>query len=149
MVVLAFNTVLGALTVAAPADMTVAFRLTSAAIVCLIFIPLLLIYWSAGWIVDFMTPKAEEALPETKIGIDDVQAIAFSAVGAFILFIAVRETIGLLSILPRLSVADEAYIVQNALRAAAAWVVGLYLLIGAPQVRRWIGSMRRAGRSVE
>lgn len=149
MVVLAFNTLLGAATVLATPDFTAETRLSSVAIVCLILIPLFLVYWSSGWIVDFLTPKSDEALPETKIKVDDVQAIAFSAVGAFILYIAVRETVTLLSVLPRLAGNDEAYIVQNALRAGVAWVVGLYLLVGAPQIRRWIGNMRRAGAGVE
>jgi len=114
----------------------------------LVFIPLLLIYWSAEAIVDHMTPKSNEILVETPLKSDDLQAIVFSATGAYVLVTAIRETIYLMVFLfqtqPRALVVPIPIPAHLYLTPIANWLFGLYLLIGAPTLRRWLGNIRRA-----
>ena len=148
MLVLGFRALLGVISVAGTSDFTLSSRSTAIAAICMFCIPLLLIFWFAGWIVDVMTPKADELRPETGIKLDDLQAIAFSAVGAYILYLGVRETISVLAIFARvrpfnIDNLDLSYF----LNPLVTWLVGLYLLIGAPGLRQVLGRIRRAGPS--
>jgi hypothetical protein len=120
------------------------------AITALIFIPLILTYWFAEAAVDAMTPKSNEVLAEPSVRFGDLQSIAFSTVGAYILFTAIRETIYLILFFWQSQVAvglqapPEIYI-----NPIVSWLIGLYLLVGAPQLRRWLTSLRRAAPNIE
>jgi hypothetical protein len=150
MLVFGLYTLLVAVSVASTSDFTVVSRLAAIAAIGSVFVPLLLIYWFAGWIVDAMTPKGDDVRPETSIKLDDLQAIAFSAVGAYVLYLAVRDTIGLLTVMGRVRPFDLGNVgLSYFLNPLVAWLMGLYLLIGAPGIRRWVGNLRRAGPSSE
>ena len=116
------------------------------AMAALFFVPLMLVFWFAEACIDLMTPKSNEILANTPVKSDDLQAIAFSAVGAFILYSAVRQTIYLIVFLWQnqtsgvsLPIPPDFY--SNPI---ISWLIGGYLLVGAPAIRRWIGQIRRA-----
>jgi hypothetical protein len=117
----------------------------------LALIPLLLVYWLAETIVDLMTPKSNETFAEPSVRLDDLQAIAFSAVGIYILYNAVRQTIALVGSLwiSTSSVSQITLPLDLTVGPVASWLIGLYLLIGAPQLRRWLAHLRRANQSIE
>jgi hypothetical protein len=121
------------------------------AVASLGLIPLLLIYWFAESIVDFMTPKSNETFAEPALRFGDLQAIAFSMVGVYILYNAIRETITLVVYLwaSKDSLAPITIPPDIYLAPIASWLIGLYLLVGAPQLRRWLVSLRRANPGVE
>lgn len=114
----------------------------------LLFIPLMLIYWLAEAIVDHMTPKSNETFAETPLKFDDLQAIVFSATGAYVLVTAMRETIYLMDFLfqtqPRALEIPIPIPAHLYLTPIANWLFGFYLLIGAPVLRRWLANIRRA-----
>src|SRR5262249_46510354 len=113
-----------------------------------IFVLLVILYIFAGRIVDLMTPKSNELYAETAVRTDDLQAIAFSTLGAYILYIALRDTIGTLTVLR--SMPDLNFdLGRLVLIPLLSWIIGLYLLVGAPAIRRWIGKLRRAGQMTE
>jgi hypothetical protein len=129
-------------------DFTVAVDLLIFGVLGSVFLLLVLLYLFAGAVVDRMTPKSNELYAETGVKPQDLQAIAFSTLGAYILYLALRDTIGTLTVLrgmPNLNF-DLARLVLIPL---VSWIIGIYLLIGAPAVRRWIGRMRRAGQDTE
>jgi hypothetical protein len=117
----------------------------------LALIPILLVYWLAGVIVDVMTPKSNETFAEPSIRLGDLQAIGFSMVGIYILYNAVRQTIALVGNLwiSTSSVSQITLPLDLTVGPVASWLIGLYLLIGAPQLRRWLVSLRRANPGVE
>lgn len=112
----------------------------------LALIPILFVYWFAEAIVDAMTPKSNEILTEAAVRPDDLQAIGFSLVGIYILYNAVQQTIGLVGSLwiSHTAPSPVNLPLDLTIRPLASWLVGLYLLIGAPQLRRWLLSLRRA-----
>jgi hypothetical protein len=125
-----------------------ASRLPQIAIASFLLIPFLLIFWGAGAIVDFLAPRPDETIPEGPMTESGLQAIAFSAIGAFILFITLGQTIGLLSawfFVSRVPGTFDLFVVGDVPKALLGWIVGLYLLFGGPGLRQWIVSLRRAG----
>jgi hypothetical protein len=120
------------------------------AMATLIFIPLILVYWFAEAAVDLMTPKSNEILGEAPMRFGDLQAIAFSAIGAYVVYTAIQETIYLILYLWQSdTVSPMPPRPDLVAKPIISWIAGLYLLIGAPQVRRWITSVRHAGRSAD
>ena len=133
-----------AATVATQAEIS---RLPQIAIASFLLVPFLLIFWCSGPIVDFLSPRSTEIIPEGPVTANQLQAVAFSAAGAFILYLALGHTIGLIAIWhiaggypgeARLPIAD-------ALKTLLGWAVGLYLLVGGPGLRQWINGLRHAG----
>lgn len=125
-----------------------ASRLPQIAIASLLLIPFLLIFWGSAAIVDFLAPRAIETVPEGPVTESGLQAIAFSAMGAFILFLALGQTIGLLQAWHYVSEVPGAanlFPAGEVPKALLAWIVGLYLLLGGPGLRQWIAGLRRAG----
>lgn len=125
-----------------------ASRLPQIAVVSFPLIPFLLIFWGAAAIVDFLAPKPTEVVPEGPVTESGLQAIAFSAMGAFILFLALGQTIGLLSAwhyASRVPAAADLFPVGELPKAILGWIVGVYLLLGGPGLRQWIVGLRRAG----
>jgi hypothetical protein len=120
------------------------------AMASLALVPLMLVYWFAEVAVDLMTPKSNEILADTPIRFGDLQSIAFSALGAYITYNAVHQTLYLMlflwqnDVLGGLTMPIDIYA-----NPIVSWIVGLYLLVGAPQLRRWLVSLRRADPSVE
>lgn len=117
------------------------------AIASFLLIPFLLIFWSSGPIVDFLAPKPAEVVPEGPVTASDLQAIAFSAAGAFILYLALSHTIGLVAVWHFVSRAPgmPSIPVPQLLQALLGWVVGIFLLLGGPGLRQWLAGLRRAG----
>lgn len=125
-----------------------ASRLPQIAITSFLLIPFLLIFWGSAAIVDFLAPKSTETVPEAPMTDSGLQAIAFSAVGAFILFLTLGETVGLLAAwhyVSRVPGAGDAFPVGDLPKTLLGWVAGLYLLLGGPGLRQWIADLRRAG----
>jgi len=116
------------------------------AMAALFLVPLILIFWFAEACVDLMTPKSNEILANTPVRPDDLQAIAFSVVGAFILYSAVRQTIYLIVFLWQNQTRGVSLHIPPDLYSnpIISWLIGGYLLVGAPAIRRWIGQIRRA-----
>lgn len=117
------------------------------AMASLLLIPFLLIFWGSATIVDFLAPKASEIQPEGPVTASELQAIAFSAMGAFILYLALGRTVALLAVfhytsqtpgMPPLPASDL-------IEALLAWLVGIFLLLGGPGLREFLGRARRAG----
>lgn len=133
-----------AATIATRAEITL---LPQAAIASLLLIPFLLIFWSAGPIVDFLSPRSTETIPEGPVTASQLQAVAFSATGAFILYLALGNTIGLIAIwhMAGRYPGEVPLPLAEALKAALGWTVGLYLLVGGPGLRQWIDGLRHAG----
>jgi len=125
-----------------------ASRLPQIAMTSFLLIPFLLIFWSAGAIVDFLAPGPDEIVPEGPVTESGLQAIAFSAIGAFILFLALGQTIGLfmawhyVRVIPA---SADFFPLGELPKALLGWIVGLYFLFGGPGLRQWIISLRRAG----
>ena len=71
-----------AATVATQAEIS---RLPQIAIASFLLVPFLLIFWCSGPIVDFLSPRSTEIIPEGPVTANQLQAVAFSAAGAFIL----------------------------------------------------------------
>lgn len=129
-----------------------ASRLPQIAISSFLLIPFLLIFWGSAAIVDFLAPKSAETIPEGPVTEAGLQAIAFSAMGAFILFLAVGQTIGLLAawhLLSQMPGSADAFPVGELPKTLLGWVVGLYLLLGGPGLRQWIVGLRRAGSTID
>ena len=125
-----------------------ASRLPQIAITSLLLIPFLLIFWGSSAIVDFLAPMSTETVPEGPVTESGLQAIAFSAMGAFILFLALGQTIGLLAAwhyVSQVPGAASAFPVADVPRTLLGWIVGLYLLLGGPGLRQLIVGLRRAG----
>lgn len=125
-----------------------ASRLPQIAIASLLLIPFLLIFWGSSAIVDFLAPRSTETVPEGPVTESGLQAIAFSAMGAFILFLALGQTIGLLAAwhyVSQVPGAASAFPVADVPRTLLGWIVGLYLLLGGPGLRQLIVGLRRAG----
>ena len=125
-----------------------ASRLPQIALASFLLIPFLLIFWGSAAIVDFLSPRSAETVPDGPVTESGLQAIAFSATGAFILFLALGQTIGLLSAWHYVSLVPGSaniFPVDELPKALLAWVVGLYLLVGGPGLRQWIVRLRRAG----
>ena len=119
------------------------------AIASFLLIPFLLIFWCSGPIVDFFAPKPEELVPEGPLKGSELQAIAFSAAGAFILYLALGNTIGLIAVWHMAGTypGETPIPAAEALQAGLGWIVGLYLLVGGPGLRQWIIGLRHAGAS--
>lgn len=125
-------------------------RLPQIAMASLLLIPFLLIFWGSAEIVDFLAPKSTETLPEGPVTESGLQAIAFSAIGAFILFLALGQTIGLLAAwhyVRETPGAENLYPFADLPKALLGWIVGIYLLLGGPGLRQWIVGLRRVGAS--
>jgi uncharacterized RDD family membrane protein YckC len=123
-------------------------RLPQVAIAGLLLIPFLLIFWGASGIVSFLEPRPVERVPETAITQSALQAIAFSAVGAFILFLTLGQTIGLLAAwfyVASTPSAADLYPYGDLLRTALGWVAGVYLLLGGPGLRSFVVRLREVG----
>lgn len=124
-----------------------ALRLPQIAIASFLLIPFLLVFWGSAAIVDFLAPGSAETVPEGPVTESGLQAIAFSAMGAFILYLALGQTIGLLAAWHLLSqTPGSAYVfpIGDLSKTLLDWVVGLYLLLGGPGLRQWIIGLRRA-----
>ena len=68
--------------------------------------------------------------------------------GAFILFLALGQTIGLLAAwhyVRATSGATDLFPFADLPRTLLGWIVGLYLLFGGPGLRQLIVGLRRAG----
>jgi hypothetical protein len=125
-----------------------ASRLPLVAIASLLLIPFLLIFWGSAAIVDFLAPKSTETTPEGPVTESSLQAIAFSAMGAFILFLTLGQTIGLLAAwhyVSQLPGSASVFPMDDLPKMLLGWVVGVYLLVGGPGLRQWIIGLRRAG----
>jgi hypothetical protein len=110
----------------------------------LILLPCLAIIWGASGIVDFLSPRSEETYPEGPVTFSDLQAIGFSLLGAYLLYSALRETLGALLLLQTMDKSGTPPPVDLVVKAILGWVVGFYFLLGAPALRRWITHLRRA-----
>jgi hypothetical protein len=117
----------------------------------LALIPILLVYWLAEQIVDMTAPKSTETFAEPNLGASDLQAIGFSMVGIFVLYRAVQQTLSLVGALwiNRTTPTPVQLPLDLTVGPILSWLIGLYLLIGAPQLRRWLTNLRRAGPSAE
>jgi len=117
------------------------------AMTSLLLIPLLLIFWCSDAIVDFLAPRSSELRPEGPVSASELQAIAFSAMGAFILYLAFGETMGLLAAFHYASQNPGMQLNQTPelLKTLAGWIVGIFLLLGGPGLRAFLDSARRAG----
>jgi hypothetical protein len=124
-----------------------ASRLPQVAIASFLLIPFLLIFWGSAAIVDFLAPKPSQTLPDGPVTEAGLQAIAFSATGAFILYLALTQTIGLLAAWDLASQMPTAgmFPTEHIPKALLGWIVGLYLLVGGPGLRQWVVGLRRAG----
>jgi hypothetical protein len=125
-----------------------ASRLPQIAITSFLLIPFLLIFWGAAAIVDFLAPSSTEVIPELPITESGLQAIAFSAMGAFILFLALGQTIGLLMAwhyVKLIPASADVFPIGELPKALLGWIGGLYLLVGGPGLRQWLVGLRRAG----
>ena len=123
-------------------------RLPQIAIASFLLIPFLLIFWGSAAIVDFLAPRTEEIVPEAPVTESGLQSIAFSAMGAFIVFLALGQSIGLLAAWHYVSQVPgppDGFPMDELPKTLLAWVVGLYLLLGGPGLRQWVTGLRRAG----
>jgi hypothetical protein len=121
------------------------------AMTALALLPLMLVYWGAEPVVDMMTPSSNETLADPPVRAGDLQAIAFSAIGAFILYTAIQQTIYLVLYAWQMKTSGVTLAAPIDLytNPVVSWIVGLYLLAGAPHIRPWLGRMRRTGPNVE
>ena len=145
MLALGFNAALVMLTIAGAVDMPGLSKVVGLSATCLVFVPILLIFWGAAWIVDILTPGSQETIPQSAIYLEDLQSIAFSAVGAYIIFDAIRGSVFFLALIQNKDLLPSISIPGSPLNPLIGWIVGIYLLIGAPGLRQWLGSLRRAG----
>lgn len=125
-----------------------ASRLPQIAISALLLIPFMLIFWGSAAIVDVLAPKSAETVPDGPVTESGLQAIAFSAMGAFILFLALGQTVGLMAAwhyVSQVPGSANVFPVDELPKALLAWVVGLYLLVGGPGLRQWLTNLRHAG----
>jgi len=124
-----------------------AIPLPHIAMASLLLIPCLLIFFLSDAIIDFLAPKSSELRPEGPVTASELQAIAFSAMGAFILYLAFSETMGLLAAFHYASRMPGVPFDQTPelLKALAGWVVGIFLLLGGPGLRAFLVTVRRAG----
>lgn len=118
--------------------------LQSIAAVSLLFVPMLLAFWFAGPLIDLMTPAPHETRPDASLTADRLQAIAFSAVGAYILYLAIHETIGFIVLAQRLTALDYhgVDLMRPAIGATVSWIAGLFLFVGAPGLRHMLATLR-------
>lgn len=124
--------------------------LPQVAIASFLLIPFLLIFWGSAEIIDFLAPKSTETLPEGPVTEAGLQAIAFSAIGAFILYMTLGQTVGLLAVwhyVHQTPGAENLFPFADLPKALLGWVAGIYLLLGGPGLRRWIVGLRRVGAS--
>lgn len=121
------------------------------AAISLLFLPCLLILLFAEPLVNLLTPKAAEWLAEPETKPDDIQAIILSGVGVYVLYHAIRDTIFLIVALQQLSqfTTSTPLTADYYLLPLIGWPLGLYLLIGAPALRRFLGQLRRASPRVD
>ncbi|MBX9456391.1 MAG: hypothetical protein KL863_10435 [Rhizobium sp.] len=121
--------------------------LAQVAITSFLLIPALLIFWGAGAIVDVLAPKPSETVPEGPVTLSQLQAIAFSAAGAYIIYLALNHTIGFIAAwhFVRQSPGAGPIPVTQILQPVLSWVVGIYLLVGGPGLLQLVGAVRRAG----
>ncbi|CAN7147687.1 hypothetical protein [Rhizobium sp. LjRoot254] len=112
----------------------------------LLFAPCLVILLFAEPMVNLLTPKSSELLAETETKPDDLQAIILSGVGVYVLYYAIRDTIFLLVAHQQLDQFTTSMwlTADYYLLPLIGWPLGLYLLIGAPALRRLLGRLRRA-----
>lgn len=124
-----------------------ASRLPQIAIASFLLIPFLLIFWGSSAIVDFLAPGSTETVPDGPVTESGLQAIAFSATGAFILYLTLSEAIGLFAAWHYVSQtgAESAFPIEQVPKNLLGWVVGVYLLLGGSGLRQWLGNLRRAG----
>lgn len=123
--------------------------LTQVAIISLLLIPALLIFWGAGAIVDFLAPKPSETVPEGAVTLSQLQAIAFSAAGAYIIYLALSHTVGVIAAwhFVRQSPGAGPIPVAQLVQPVLSWAFGIYLLVGGPGLLQLVGALRRAGPS--
>jgi hypothetical protein len=121
------------------------------AIATIAFIPLLLVFWWAEAIIDYLTPRSDRPHAEAPLKRDDLQAIAFSAVGAYILYNAIHQSLYLILYFwqSQVSGALPPMPPDTYIKPIISWLVGGYLLFGAPTVARLIGDLRRTGSTAE
>lgn len=125
-----------------------ASRLPQIAIASFLLIPFLLIFWGSAAIVDFLAPGSAETLPEGPVTESGLQAIAFSAMGAFILYLTLTGAIGLLAawhFVSQTPGAASAFPIEQVPQNLLGWVAGIYLLLGGPGLRQWLINLRSAG----
>jgi hypothetical protein len=117
------------------------------AMMSLLLIPTLLIFWCSDAIIDFLAPRSSELRPEGPVSGSELQAIAFSAMGAFILYLAFGETIGMLATFHYAGQTPGMSLVQapELFKTLAGWIVGIFLLLGGPGLRAFLVTARRAG----
>ena len=112
-----------------------------------LLIPCLLIFFLSDAIIDFLAPKSSELRPEGPVTASELQAIAFSAMGAFILYLAFGETLGLLAAFHYASqtpgMAWDS--TPELFKPLAGWIVGTFLLLCGPGLRAFLTSVRQAG----
>lgn len=135
------------LSVAAIAGQSEISHLPHIAIASLLLIPFMLVFWGSAAIVDFLAPKPTETLPEGRITASELQAIAFTTMGAFILYLTVTRSVGMLAAWHFVTQMPGAppFPVEEVPQNLLGWVVGLFLLLGGPGLRQWIMGLRRAG----
>ena len=124
-----------------------ASRLPQIALASFLLIPFLLIFWGSAAIVDFLAPGSTETVPEEPVTESSLQAIVFSALGAFILYLTLTEAIGLLAAWHYVSLtpgSELIYPVEKVPQNILGWVIGIYLLLGGSGLRQWLGNLRRA-----
>jgi len=124
-----------------------ASRLPQIAIASFLLIPFLLIFWGSAEIVDFLAPRPDETVPESPVTEAGLQATVFSATGAFILYLTLTESIGLLAAwhyVRETPGAESIYPIEKLPQNLLGWVIGIYLLLGGPGLRQWLSNLRRA-----
>jgi hypothetical protein len=146
---MAFQVVGFMLMIAATAPDGASMVLAKVAGYALILLPCLGIAFGANGIVDFLSPESGEIYPEGPVTQSDLQAIGFSLLGAYILYTAIGHTISMLFLLQNMSHGALPPPADFIVQTLFAWIVGFYFLLGAPALRRWINSLRRASPRVD
>ncbi len=101
----------------------------------------------ADRIVDLLNPVVRQATDgENGMSLDQLQAVAFSAAGAVLTFVAIQNIFLLIAIIEQTF--SSGYVPYGSLaNVAVTLVLGAYLLFGAPGLRQWLISIRRPGRN--
>ncbi len=102
-------------------------------------------YWLSPAIIDKMMPAGESVSGASPVTVDTIRSVAFSAVGIYIVYIAITQTVSILLAMIEVHSGGYTSYIPSMAGAAISWCFGLSLLLGSRTIVTLLKKLRNAG----